>query len=67
MRRGRCHTSNELLFGHLKLHDKYLFDAKTCQIAAVVGDPKWGVLLVIICCYSSLIVGIKFFRRTGLE
>jgi hypothetical protein len=38
-----------MFFDHLKLHDKYLFDAKARQIVAVVGDPKWGALLVIIC------------------
>jgi hypothetical protein len=39
----------QTFFGHLKLHDKYLLDAMTCQIVAAVGAPKWGVFLVIIC------------------
>ena len=29
-----------MLFGHPKLHDYYLFDAKACQIVAAVGYPK---------------------------
>jgi hypothetical protein len=31
-----------MLFGHLKMHGKYLFDVKTCQIVAAVGHGEMG-------------------------
>jgi hypothetical protein len=40
VRRWRCHSSSRRFLDHLKLHDKYLFDAKTRQIVAALGDPK---------------------------
>ena len=60
------------VFDHLKLHDKYLFDAKARQIVAAVAAPKMGrfvgdcLLLLIIHCLNQNFSSLgreEFFRK----